>query len=87
MTTLRGEEFEHRTPGTAGEEVGYMRVTLDFRAQHPEQVTRFALLEVLHDLLEFIEEHHQGPPATRPLDGVHGANYGRSFWLSSGAHR
>ena len=58
MTTLGGEELEHRAPGTAGEEVGYMGVTLDFRTQHPEQVTRLALLEVLDDLLEFIEEHH-----------------------------
>src|SRR5882724_8736221 len=68
MTALCGKEFEHRATGTASEEVSYMGVTLDFGTQYPEQVTRLALLEVLDDLLELIEEYHQRPPATRPLD-------------------
>src|SRR3984957_21329146 len=87
MTALCGKEFEHRAPGAASEEISYTGVTLDFGPQPPEQVTRLALLKILDDLLELVEEHHQRPPATRPLDCVHGANHGRSLWLSPSAPR
>jgi hypothetical protein len=87
MTALCGKEFEHRASGTARKEVGCTGMTLDFGMQHPEQLTRLALLKILDDLLELVEEHDQRPPATRPLDCVHGANHGRSLWLSPSPHR
>ena len=40
------------------------------QAKRSTQVTRLLLIEILDNLLKFIEEHYERPPATHPLDNI-----------------
>jgi hypothetical protein len=53
-----------------------IELSLNFAAQHTEQMARRLFLQIFNDLLELVEKDRERTPPARTLNGIHGLDDG-----------